>query len=180
MAEAMNQKEKQMSLLSSLWRYLKNPDYDLKPILSSFWGKFFDILRYWSLGVLLALFAGIVSALILNNAGIDDSQNVLQDFFADNSIFFIILLVFFLGPVSEEITFRLALRYSPYRFGIFLGFTGFLLFEVLVATNKNLLGLVDRLINLLGVFWFFGLILCLIIFSGLLAGWIISKTKLLK
>ncbi len=176
----MIQNEKKISLLSSLWKYFKKPDYNLKPISASFSAKLADVLKYWSLGIIIAFFAGILSAMILNQAGIDDSQNVLQNFFIENSIFFIILLVFFWGPITEEFTFRLALRYSPYNFGFFLSFICFLFFEVLIAINNNLNELIEDLILYLGTFYFFLAIVFLLIFNGFLFGWIIINSKLSK
>jgi membrane protease YdiL (CAAX protease family) len=171
---------KNTSLISSLWRYIKKPDYNLPPIEKSFKKKLGDILKYWSLGIVFAFFSTILSAVFLSNIGIDDSQNVLQDIFVSNSAIVIVLIIFFVGPITEELTFRLGLRYSPYRFGFALVFISFLLFELLLANNSWLEHALDMFVGSLGLFLFLSLVLILIISFGFLFGYILHRLKISK
>lgn len=169
--------DKNTSLISSLWSYVKKPDYNLAPIDEPFIKKLSDILKYWSLGIVVAFFVSILSAAFLSNIGVDDSQNVLQDFFANSSIFIVALIAFFVGPITEELTFRLGLRYSPYRLGFALVFILFLLFELLTTTNAWFKVMLSGAMSSLGIFMFLGGLFVLMILFGLLFGYILSRCK---
>jgi len=171
---------KNTSLLSSLWNYVKKPDYNISPVEKSFKEKLGDIIAYWSLGIVVAFFAAILSAALLSNVGVDDSQNILQDFFTNSSVIVIVLIVFFVGPITEELIFRLGLRYSPYRFGFTLVFVLLLLFELLIANSAWLESVLDTVISFLNLFLFLGMLLILIISLGFLLGYITSKCKFSK
>ena len=169
---------KNISLISALWNYTKKPDYNLAPIEKSFKNKLGDIIKYWSLGIVVAFFAAILSAALLNNIGVDDSQNMLQDFFASSSVLMIVLIVFFIGPITEELTFRLGLRYSPYRFSFAFMFILLILFELAIANSYLAEKAFDMTLNYLGIFPFLGILLALIVLLGGLFGYILSKCKL--
>ncbi len=171
---------KNNSLISSLLAYIKKPDYNIAVVDQPFLKKLSDIIKYWSLGIVLAFLAAILSAAFLNNIGVDDSQNILQDFFANSSIYTVVLIVFFIGPINEELTFRLGLRYSPFKFSYAFTFLLFLFLESLMASNVRFEQVIDAMVNALGIFYFLALLLFGLATVGFLLGLLISKTILSK
>jgi len=171
---------KSASLISSLLDYVKKPNYNILPTNKPFFKKLGDIIKYWSLGIVLAFFIAILSSAFLNNIGADDSQNILQDFFKNNSILAIILIVFFVGPIIEELTFRLGLRYSPFNFAYAFVFVLFLLSEFLIASSENFEQIIDKTIDFFGIFYFFIVLLLVLVSLGFLLGFILSKITISK
>lgn len=169
---------KNKSLLLSFWGYIKRPDYSIALIEKSNWAKFKDILMFWSLGVVVAYFAALISSNLLSSGGFDDSQNVLNDFFSRNNIFLIVFLVFFFGPITEELIFRMALRFSPLRFGFFLALFLFVVFEISLEFFAPLSLYVEALIDSFGIFKFLTALGFLIFIFGLVFSFVIARTKL--
>jgi membrane protease YdiL (CAAX protease family) len=174
----MSNKSTNKSLISSFIGYLKKPDYFLAFEQASFFKKLSDIFKYWSLGLFVAVFTGIVSAIFLDNIGVDDTQNLLEEFFSNNTAWLIVFIVFLWGPFTEEMIFRLFLRYSPYRFGLFLSFLSIILLDSLMSLFPLLENLTTTMIVSLGIIWFLILILLLSIITGLLLGKIIELSKI--
>ena len=174
----MNKNRSNNYLLSSLLKYIRRPKYDLVSVTGSFKSKLSDMMQYWSLGVVVAFLSVMLSAIFLSNIGVDDSQNVLEDFFNNGSIFVIVLVVFFVGPITEELTFRLGLRFSPFRFGFALVFVLLLLLEVLMAVNMQLNDIFGNIILHLGTTYFLILSLFLIIVFGFLFSYIVSRSMI--
>ncbi|PLX27867.1 hypothetical protein C0583_01360 [Candidatus Parcubacteria bacterium] len=127
--------KKNTSLLSALFAYLRNPRHDIKTSKQSIRSKFTDVLQYWSLGLVLAFLFGLFISYALLKTQHGEVDNYLEDFFLDGSVLIVVFLVFFFGPIIEEMTFRLVLRYSPINFSFFLLFV-FLLF----SQSDNIVG----------------------------------------
>ena len=107
--------------------------YIVKPTIQveekpSFWIVVFNVVRLWALIFLLSMFFAMVSNFMLGRAGYSEEDFAITEIVMD----FPYLLVFFLvavwAPISEEIAFRLWLRFSPLNWALGLSF--FLLFAV--------------------------------------------------
>ncbi len=170
----MNKQSIDRSLLSEFLHYLKKPIYDISIKQAPWSVKFWDIMRFWSLGLALAFGVGLVSTIFLQEVGVDDSQNILPDFFLNTPTIYVILLVFFLGPISEELTFRLPLRYTSYGLGVFFTFFLILILEIAVALNYQLKGIADNYLDKLGIANFLLILLAFIIGFSWLAGSVLN------
>lgn len=110
----------QGSLLGGFLSYLKKPDYSLEESGLSMRSKFFCFFRLWSLAVIVAGILGGLASVLIQQAGYDTAQNSVVDLFFSQPVYVFIFLALIWAPFTEEMTFRLWLRYSPYRLGFAL------------------------------------------------------------
>jgi membrane protease YdiL (CAAX protease family) len=174
----MKKKDRIESLWTALWRYIRKPDYSLPILNGGLAAKTADIFRYWSLGIVIALLAAYLSSVFINSAGLDDSQNLLEDFFEGSPALLVIVAVFFWGPLSEEIAFRLALRYSPYNLGYFLSFLSYFLFEVALSFFPDFFSRVIALMDRVGPLLSLAALASLIVILGFIFGFLLSRSGL--
>lgn len=166
------------SLLGSLLTYLKQPEYrDDVENLRGF-VIFRHIFKLWSFSIVITFFIGLLLAYLMSKAGYDDSQHSVMDLFLNYPIIIFMLLAFVWGPITEELSFRLCLKYSPYR----LGFASVFLFSLLVSIfleladnlNQKFGYYIDGILDKLG----FGGLLYYVLFilmGGVVMGWIFGK-----
>lgn len=174
----MNQQDLKISLIDSLLLYLKKPSHNTSVKKIGFLNTAADILRYWSLGIVVAFLAGLFSAFFLNQVGVDDSQNVLQDFFLNYPIWFIVFVVFLMGPILEELAFRLGLKFSPLKLGITLSIILFLLLEALIGFSASAENGLSVLLDRFGIIPFLFFVLFLLLISSLAISQIIKSFRL--
>lgn len=110
------------SLLRDFFSFLAKPDYDGQSIRKKLPGKLRDTFRLWSFGIVVAGGLSLLASFFIDKAGYDPSQNTVIDLFFSQPFYVVILMVFVWAPVTEELTFRLGLKYSPYRLSFTAGF----------------------------------------------------------
>ncbi len=115
-------------LLKDFYDYLKKPlpEVTYKGI---WYMKLFHIIRLWSLSFFLSLLFVLLSSYFLDRVGYDHDSFALNEFLDDSSSIGLIFAVVLWAPISEELAFRLGLKFSPFRWG--LGISMFLLFLIL-------------------------------------------------
>ncbi len=168
-----------MSLLSQFIEFFRKPDQSLDS-KSGLFTIAKKCLMLWSLGLVFSVASSLALGFFLEETGLDGSQNLLQDFFENNSVYLIIAIVFLWGPLSEEVTFRLFLRYSPLAIGFSSAFLFVLLFEMLVTLVPGLESKYEALVEgnlLMFLLGLIGFTLLSATIVGLLAKFFIKKEK---
>jgi len=127
--------DKNQSVLISFWNYVKNPRYNVDFLKKDFHLKVWDILKLWSLLLVISLGVGMLVSFLLMWVGYDDQKHAIVDLMMNQPIYVLILFAIVWAPIAEELTFRMGLKYSAFRFSFFIGF-----FLILI-------------INLSGTFW---------------------------
>jgi len=118
---------KKQSLAGSFFLFLRKPNYIAKPsknIRANSWSVF----QLWSLAILIVILIGGPLNWIVGVSGYDDGQNLVWEFL-QGSWLYVFLIAALLGPIMEEVSFRLFLR--PYPFNLSFGFF-MILFVVLI------------------------------------------------
>jgi hypothetical protein len=166
------------SLLGSFFAYLKHPAYrdDVEDLKSS--AKFRNIFKLWSFSIVITFFVGILSAYLINKTGYDESKHSVVDLFLNYPIVVFMLLAFVWGPITEELSFRMCLKYSSYRLGFasvfLLSMLASIFLELVDNINQKFGYYVDGILEKLG---FSGLLyyLLFIMIGGVVLGWIFEK-----
>ena len=114
--------------------YLGNPQYQPEQRAVPFRIKLWHCLRLWSLAYAFSLPLGIAIFFATRAGGYDLTQNAVYSLLSDPSLS-VLLLVGIIAPVSEEIGFRLWLRYSPINLSLSIGYILYLAGSLLIANQ---------------------------------------------
>jgi hypothetical protein len=109
------------SLLQQLLSYLKKPNIksqDTEQPSLTFIQKVFNVIRLWGIEITFTMILGIILSVVLAIAKYDNSQHAISQLFESSSFWLVILLGGIYAPLTEELTFRLGLKYSPFRLSI--------------------------------------------------------------
>ena len=117
-----DQAKTRKSLLHELFSYWIWPHYGAQLKVLPRGKKFRDIFRLWSFSAVIIFGIGLIIAEVMERTGYDLTQHSVVDLFLNQSTYVILFLVFLWAPITEELTFRLGLRYSPYRLGFSIVF----------------------------------------------------------
>ena len=118
--------------------------------------KIWNIFRLWSFIIVGILFIGLIMSFALDWAGYDITKNEIVNFYTSEPIYIIILVAFLWAPISEEMTFRLGLKYSPYRLGFNLGFVLLIILGLLdPLLGESISGVLNKLHLVSGIFLVF-------------------------
>ncbi len=108
------------SLIFKFIQFLYKPKYDLID-QSSFLKKIVLSIRLYTFVFSIIILLGIILAISLSFTGFNTQDNAVAQLVSSESLLFIILIVIFIGPISEELTFRLGLKYSNIKTALNLG-----------------------------------------------------------
>ena len=122
---------KRKSFLKSTIDFFRHPYYLEKSLDIKWWHKFSGVLKSLSLQFLIVFPLAIVIGIVSEKVGFKDSSNVLFNFFLDYPIWMIFFLAVVYAPITEELIFRLILRFSYYRLGFGLSFLVYVLIAIL-------------------------------------------------
>ncbi len=135
-------------LILQFLRYIASPKVCKNENLT-FRRKVFNILRLWSLSFALAVCFALFITICLQSFGYSEESHKLNEFFVEFSPLTLVLIVVFWAPITEEIAFRLWLKYSPLKWGLGLSFLifgsiiyfseGFFTFETIQGVGASLL-----------------------------------------
>jgi hypothetical protein len=117
------------SLLLILFRYLRRPRLEVRNT-DDWMNRLFNVLRLWSLSFFLSLIFAFVSNFLLSRVNYEQEDFALNRAFEQTSMFAIFIAVVFIAPITEEIAFRLGLKFSPVRWGV--GITMLFIFLVML------------------------------------------------
>jgi hypothetical protein len=132
---------KNRSLLGEMTNYLRRPVSDISPAEGSIFFKFKQIFKLWSFSIIVAGVVGVLTSLFLSFLDIKDINNYVVDLFTEQPLHIFLLLSLLWAPITEELTFRLGLKYSPLRLGISLALISVLLGSFLLQLSASFLPL---------------------------------------
>lgn len=120
------------------------------------------------------MLVGAIVTVLLMAAGYSEENHAVVDLMINQPIYVLVLLAIIWAPLAEELTFRLPLKYSPFRFGFGLAFIVVLVINLLAIIWPPVTDLIpwlypdSRIVDLLiGV----GIIAVI----GCTVGWILKK-----
>jgi len=161
---------KKGSLLSDFVSFLAKPDYDRHEDRKRSLGKLHDLFRLWALGMVVSGVLGVAASQVIGLAGYDTTQNTVLDLFFDQPLYVIMFLAFVWAPFTEEFTFRLGLKYSPYRLAFTASFVLLILFTFLSENIPEVRSWLAGSLENVGTFWRLAIYLGLVGLLGLLLG----------
>lgn len=130
-------------ILEDFFRYLRHPVYGIPEVKTGVFTKFIQIFKLWSFVIVVVFFIGIISSAIIKYLGMEEAGNAVVDLFLEEPLPVFLFLAVVWAPVTEEFTFRLGLKYSPYR----LSFAAAFLFAlVLIAAADVVWGSVSSVL----------------------------------
>ena len=140
-------KDENISVLANFLGFLKKPRLDVEN--NKIWYvKLFDAVRLWALTFSIGLIFAFLSSFLLEIFVYDSEDFALNQLFEEISLFLIFVMVVVWAPISEELAFRLGLKFSPVRWGV--GLAMFLFFMVSLLDPPFVVNLLDRLDPSLG------------------------------
>lgn len=112
---------KNKSLIQQFLKYLARPRIEVeeKPPLQII---IFNVVRLWALVFFLSLFFAMISNFVLGEVGYSEEDFAITKILVDFPTLLIFFLVVIWAPISEEIAFRLWLRFSPINWALGLSF----------------------------------------------------------
>jgi hypothetical protein len=104
-------------LLVEMLKYIRRPRIDVgeRP---TWYAILFNVIRLWGLSFFLSIFVAGIAQFLLRRSGYSGEEFALTEFVEELPIFLVILFVAVWAPISEELAFRLGLRFSPLNWGI--------------------------------------------------------------
>ena len=142
MGQNMQQNNKNIfysSLLGDLCRYIRSPRYDVERVQVGIFRKFLHIFKLWSLAITITVLLGVLASYLMEVAGVEEVKNSVVDLFQEKPVYIFLFLAVVWAPITEEITFRLGLVYSPYRLGYSLAFLAVATFSLLWGPLRGIL-----------------------------------------
>ncbi len=132
-----SQSNNSRGLLGDFLYYLYSPVYNIPLVRGGGFLKFRQIFKLWSFSIVVAGIFGIFISLILSLLNIQEIDNFVVDFFIDQPLYVFLLLALLWAPITEELTFRLGLKYSPLKLGISLAFIVSLIISFLLKDIES-------------------------------------------
>ncbi|MBD3245047.1 MAG: CPBP family intramembrane metalloprotease [Candidatus Moranbacteria bacterium] len=121
------------ALLSYLYGYLKNPPYQSGKISKNFFLKFWDIVRLGAISAVVSFMLAVIIVYLISLTDYDQNSHAIMELILDKeNIWILMILAVIFAPVKEELTFRMILKYSAFRFSFSLAFLLLLLPEILL------------------------------------------------
>jgi hypothetical protein len=120
---------KENTVLMSFWNFIKEPKYDVSFSKDRAKKKFWDVLKLWSVFLIVVFVVGIIVSIALFIYDYDMAEHAIFEFILDQPIYLFAFLALIWAPFFEEMIFRLGLKYSPFRFGFSIGFIFIFIFN---------------------------------------------------
>jgi hypothetical protein len=124
----MNKKE---PLLVEMLKYIRRPSIEVRE-RPKWFIILFNVIRLWGLSFFLSIFVAVIAQIFLSRSGYTGEEFALTEFIDDYPILLVLFSVAIWAPITEELGFRLGLRFSPIRWGIG---GSFLIFFLLAFVN---------------------------------------------
>jgi len=110
------------SLLKNIFTFIKNPHYRADNIDEGLLRKVFSLIRIIALQVFTAALVGLPVGLLLQLLGYDIGNHSIVRATTSGSFLVLIILGVFIAPLTEELTFRLVLRFSYFKLSLSFAF----------------------------------------------------------
>jgi len=101
------------SLALSFYSFVRNPRYDVPA--SEDKRKIWTVFRLWAFVLALIAITEIPISILVSYSEYDEAQNLIFDLLGSYPLYLIIFLFYIWAPLSEELAFRMALKYNPYK-----------------------------------------------------------------
>ncbi|MBD3300651.1 MAG: CPBP family intramembrane metalloprotease [Candidatus Moranbacteria bacterium] len=171
MEKLQNKPKLKIPLVTDLIYYCISPKYLKKPKKIKISKKIWHMFRLWGIAITAAIITGSIITFILQKIQYDSGNHSITDLIIRQSPLLIFLLAVVWAPITEEITFRLFLKYSPYRLGFSLTF----LILMLLQLMENIWNPFEFLFSQFSPFLILILSLLSIIIGGLILGALFKK-----
>jgi hypothetical protein len=129
--------QERAAFLRPLFEFIRKPTYDFAVAKGGIQSKLWAVFRIWCFSFIIAVMAGILILIVTRLVGFSVTQNLLFEMFAKMPVLEIIFLAFIWAPITEEITFRMWLRFSPFKLGFSLAFVLLLLIKITINIVGN-------------------------------------------
>ncbi|MEF8879287.1 MAG: hypothetical protein V5A64_02705 [Candidatus Thermoplasmatota archaeon] len=113
---------KSKSLLKNFLQYLRHPTYLSDTPKKESRYKFWDVFRLLSVSLILSYILGIIIMIALMWVGYGTDQHALSDPSIQENPLSLVFFAVLIAPILEELTFRMGLKYSPFRLSFTLAF----------------------------------------------------------
>lgn len=120
------------NILYSFFSYCLKPNYNIKFSEKKIKGRLFDIFSLLSLLIVASFILGFFISAVMNLIGYDMGQNSVVKLFEEAPALFAAFMAMIWAPLVEETTFRLGLRFSPWKLSISLSFVILTIFFVVI------------------------------------------------
>jgi len=117
------------NILDSFFDFIKTPQYNLSFSNKMVLLKFADVFSFLSFGIVSSIILGFIISFVMQIIGYDTTQNSVVELFKEAPIYFFIFMALIWAPIFEEITFRLGMKFSPWKLALSLSFFIVVLFS---------------------------------------------------
>ena len=108
-------------LIQQFLEYLRKPTLEVG-VKPSWQIILFNVVRLWALVFVCSIFFAMLSNLILGKSGYSEEDFAITEIVMDFPYFLVFVLIAIWAPISEEVAFRLGLRFSPINWALSLSF----------------------------------------------------------
>lgn len=132
------------NILDSFFRFIIKPRYDIDFSSKNFFAKFLDIIYFLSIAIVGALVFGFITSAVMKMIGYDMTQNSVVELFEETPIYFFSFMALLWAPLIEESTFRLGLRFSPWKLSVSITFIFATIFFIILDYLPSLAFVIER------------------------------------
>lgn len=168
------------SILYRFFKFIKSPVYEIECVKQPKLVILRDILKLFSFAVVLAILSGLFASKISTVFNYDQSQNSVFDLFSEMPFYVVLLLTVLWAPITEELAFRMGMRYSKFKLSFSFAILFGVIFEIFLAYSSVLDDFIKKITFIHGV-WFSIILFFLISFAfGLIILFFLEKYDLDK
>ncbi len=167
--------EKQNSILISFFRFLTKPNYGIEVSRQKIRSKLWDVIRIWALFLTIAIVVGIFINIVLSIFEYDEQRHAVVDLLLNQPLYLVLLLSLVWAPLAEELTFRMGLKYSPFRLSFSIAFILIIFFGLLTEVWHGFAVLLPEWIFSITQIWGIISFVFFIMVVGLLLGFLFRK-----
>lgn len=161
------------SLILSFFNFLKHPRQEI--LKGNDKRKIWTIFRLWSFILFILIITEIPISILVNFSEYNQAQNLIFDLLADYPLYLIIFLFYIWAPVSEELAFRMALKYSPYRLSFSFSILFLIIIDFLLSALDNRYPQISAWLFGMGNFYLITIYILFILFIGFGLGVLLKK-----
>jgi len=167
--------EKQNNILISFFSYLARPDYNIKVSEKKTRLKAWDVIRIWALFLFIVFVIGLIINAFLSIFEYDEQQHAVVDLLLNQPIYLVLLLSLIWAPVAEELSFRMGMKYSAFRFSFATAFILIIIFGIVTEVWSGFANLFPEWLFAITEIWGIISFILFILIIGLLLGFIFKK-----
>jgi len=171
-------KNENKSLVLSFYSFLRNPKHEVAK--SDDKRKIWTVFRLWSLVLAVIIVTQIPISILIDLSNYDQEQNFIFDLLFSTPLYLIIFLFYIWAPLSEELAFRMAMKYSPFRLSFSVSISLLMFLDYLVGFVYKLFPEFANWAAGLSNFYFIIIYVSFILFFGFGFGYFLKREKINK